>query len=92
MPKVVYTLRAYIKSFTDPDKKYAVKKKQDGTFTCECLDWRFRRSQNADGMCKHLRAILKDGDNLEKLFLHGDRYVLDIDGLKWEVTKDEEVK
>jgi hypothetical protein len=92
MAKMVYKLRAYIRSFTEPDKKYAIKKKQDGTFTCACLDWRFRRTQNEDGMCKHLRAVLKDGDNLEKLFMYNDRYVLDIDGVKWEVIKDQEEK
>jgi hypothetical protein len=88
MPKPVYTLRAYIKSFTDPNKKYAIKKKQDGTFTCGCPAWRF--SGNPRG-CKHLHAIFESGDNLEKIFMHGNSHVLEIDGEKWEVIKEQEV-
>jgi hypothetical protein len=90
MPKVMYTLRAHIKSFTDPNKTYAIKKKQDGTFTCGCPSWRF--NQSGDRNCKHLRAIFESGDNLEKLFMHGNSHVLEIDGEKWEVVKEQEVQ
>jgi predicted nucleic acid-binding Zn finger protein len=90
MPKIVYKLRAYINSFTNPDKKYVIKRKENGDFTCNCPSWIFNQSGNRQ--CKHLRAIFESEDNVEKLFMHNDRYVLDIDGEKWQVVKDMEVK
>jgi len=86
MPKVVYKLKAYIRSFTDPDKKYTVKKKEDGTFSCSCPAWIFNHS--GDRTCKHLHAIFTYGDAVEKIFMYGNKHVLDIDGKQWEVLPD----
>ena len=86
MPKPVYTLRAFISSFSEANKKYTIKKKDDGTLTCSCPAWIFNHSGNRN--CKHLQAITGSGDQIEKLFILGSKYVLDIDGEKWEIIKD----
>jgi len=85
MPKQVYKLRAFMKSFTDPNKKYTIKRKENGDFTCSCPSWIFSGEPRG---CKHLKAIFDSGDNIEQLFLMADKFVLDIAGEKWEIIKD----
>ena len=91
MSKQVFLLRAIIKSFTDSRKSYPIKRDEKGELSCGCPDWIYRRSKQKapqDRMCKHLYKIMTAEDQLEKLFLMGDKFVLEIDGEKWEVSKD----
>lgn len=86
-----FILRAMIKSFTDTKKVYPIKRDGDGNLSCGCPDWIYRRSKQKnpqDRLCKHLYTVLNSGDQLEKLFLLGEKFVLEIDGEKWEVSKD----
>ena len=89
MAKQIYKLRAFIASFTEPNKKYTIKRKLDGKFTCNCPSWIFNHS--GDRTCKHTRAILESGDNIEVLFMHADKFVLDVNGEKWTIIKDLDV-
>jgi hypothetical protein len=91
MSKQVFLLRAVIKSFTRPDKQYPIKRDEQGQLSCGCPDWIYRKSKNKtpeDRMCKHLQKISASKDKLEKLFLMGDKFVLEIDHEKWEVSKE----
>jgi len=86
-----FILRAMIKSFSNPNKKYPIKRDAQGNLSCGCPDWIYRRSRGKnpqDRLCKHLYTVLNSEDRLEKLFLMGEKFVLEIDGEKWEVSKD----
>jgi len=86
MAKVQYKLRATIRSFTDPKKKYTIKQKENGQLTCNCPAWIFNHS--GDRKCKHINAILKSKDPIEKMIFASGKYVLDVDGSKWTIEED----
>jgi len=86
-----FILRAMMRSFTDPNIVYPIERDTQGNFCCGCPDWKHRRSKAKkpqDRLCKHLYTVLNSEDRLEKLFLMGEKFVLEIDGEKWEVSKD----
>ena len=42
----------FVESWSDPNKKYKVCQLEDGSFTCSCPAWIFRRKE-----CKHIEQI-----------------------------------
>jgi len=93
MPSPRYITRALIQSFTNPEKKYTIKRKDDGSYSCSCPSWIFNHS--GDRMCKHLRAVLENENGILKLILFGSTRVLDVKGEKFTVMDmdpHEEVK
>jgi hypothetical protein len=93
VPNQGYKLRAFIQSFTRLNKKYAIKKNDNGELVCSCPDYIYRRKNQKlpeDRLCKHLEKLNQCDDKLAKLFLYiaGDKFVLEIDGDRWEVSQD----
>jgi hypothetical protein len=52
----VWVQRITISSQSDPDTKYVVARKKDGTMGCSCPAWKFQRGTRGD--CKHILALL----------------------------------
>ena len=44
-----------VSSHTNPDKKYVVGQKSDGSWGCACPRWKFQKSPRED--CKHIIGI-----------------------------------
>lgn len=86
MGKVIYKMRATIRSFSDPDKKYKIKQKENGQLTCNCPAWIFNHS--GDRRCKHIDAIEHAKDPIEKMIFASGKYVLNVDGKEWTIEED----
>lgn len=54
--KVIATLK--MKSFTNPKKKYELKKFENGTWYCSCPAFRFQKKSPGLRVCKHLILVL----------------------------------
>lgn len=49
-----YTAQWYVSSHSDPSKQYKVSLKSDGSYSCSCSHWKFRRPA---GGCKHIKEV-----------------------------------
>ena len=58
MPHHPYEVLAVVKSKSNPDKTYEIRRShQDGKTYCTCLGWIFK-ARNGDGICKHIKEYM----------------------------------
>ncbi|MEM2928438.1 MAG: hypothetical protein QXP60_05690 [Nitrososphaerota archaeon] len=87
-------IRAYIQSFTDPNKKYIIRQMDNGDLMCSCPSWFYFKDPIEDNgirkrSCKHIRSILNSDDPIKKMIFNSGKYIIDINGKKWEIRKEE---
>ena len=56
MPKIHYETLAEYASESNPDRTYKVKRDPNGTISCSCPAWRFKKLDN-DRHCWHTQAV-----------------------------------